>query len=200
MPKKADRNGKQPDPDKGNEKPFVNAARVRESRVSRIISSVELFVRLKGRGRDWDAEMEKLLAPPPNLYENSGGSSQYFSKDRTFGISEVVLNLRHGAHINPKETEYGIALYETPNIVYFVLVDMSRRIVVKERIQSLQSDPPELSWTAVKAAIKYAASVAERTDRKSFVLYDGIPRVLEHSADSSDDAGMPPPVFVPKAK
>lgn len=171
---------------------------MRESRVNRILSSVELFSRLRGLGRDWDSEMEKLLATPPNIYENSGGTSQYFSKDIAFGISDIVLGLVHSAAVMPKQNEYGIALYEKANTTYFVLVDMSRRIVVKERIQSIQSDPPEQSWGAVKQAIKYAVSVAEKAGADSFVLFDGTPRIIK--IEKPEDSWNPPPVYVPKAK
>lgn len=196
MPKKAATDGKRPGSDNGSERPFGNAAAIRESRVNRILSSAEMFNRIKGYGREWDAETEKLISPPPNLYENSGGATQYFSRDISFGISSVVFGFIHGAHPEPKKNDYGVALYEKTGTLYFVLLDMSRKIIVKERILSYQHDPPQQSWANVREAIRYALSAAKTAKQDEVIVFDGTARVEKIEAPS--DSWRPVMPHAPK--
>lgn len=175
-----------PDERKGG---FERAARPMLSRASRKATMDEVVSRLSGLGRGWDIEAQQLLRLPDILYENSNGSVQYYSGNLDYGISSVVTNLMNGAEPHPSKGDYGIALYETADSIYFVFVDMRRRIVVRERLMSYQGSPAEQSWQNIKDAIKSAMSLADSSEAKkagSVAISDGTVRLLKAKEPSEE--------------
>jgi hypothetical protein len=147
------------------------------------VTSGEVLGELRRIGKGWDDEIESLLELPATLLRSSGEGAKYYSKEESFGIGDVVIGLRYGSLGLPK-TNYGIAVYDTSGSVYFVLVDMRRRIIVRERLYCIHDQPPEKDWAAVKEAIKDASSLASsESSRKgtAIAIYDGILRSVPAS-------------------
>lgn len=163
------------------------------------VSSNEVIARLKGLARGWDAELESLLSMPPTLFMSHGGVSQYYSSDANFSISDVLMCLSMGAKPDTSRMTFGIALHERAGTTYFVLADPERRIIVRQRISCLHSDPPELDWGPLKGAIQSAIAGASREEAKKeglVAIYDGSLRFASPPSNDLEKIGSPwsPPV------
>ncbi len=142
----------------------------------RRVSSADVIKRLKGLARGWDSELESKLSMPAMLYESTGGSSQYYSSDANFSISNILMSLAMGASPDVSGMSYGLGLHERAGTVYFVLADPERRIIVRQRIVCYHNTPPELDWGAVKSAIRSAEAGASSEDARKgglVAIYDG---------------------------
>ncbi len=151
---------------------------------ARRISSGEVLGELRSLGKGWDKETEALLELPATLLRSSGEGAKYYSKEEGFGIGDVVLGLRYGNLGLPK-TGYGIAIYDTSGSVYFVLVDMRRRIIVRERLYCIHDEPPEKDWSSVRSAIRAASSLASGDAARkegAIAISDGALRTVPASA------------------
>lgn len=148
------------------------------------VSSGAVLEELRSMGKGWDKEIESLLELPATLLRSSGDGVKYYSKEESFGIGDVVLGLRYGNLGLPK-TGYGIAVYDTSGSVYFVLVDMRRRIIVRERLFCIHDEPPEKDWAAIKNAIRAASSLSSAEPARkegAIAVSDGTLRTVPLSA------------------
>ncbi len=147
------------------------------------VPKAQVVSELKALGTGWDDETEALLAIPGELFRNSGEGTIYFSKEKEFGISDIALGLAYGRVGKPK-TEYGIAIHDTAGNTYFILADMKRRIIVKERLSGLHDQPSEKDWSVVKRAISAAAALASSTTPgdNRIAVFDGNPRLVAPAA------------------
>lgn len=163
------------------EKPFERTV-IPPAPVVRLVSSKELINRLKGIGRGWDEDLEKLFSMPASLYQGNAETSGYYSEDRGFGIINLVRGMEAGSFVIPSKTSYGVAIYEKAGSVYFVLADMRRRIIVRERMVDYSSEAPERDWDAVKKEILAALSLAQSDRARNeglIAVYDGILRQVK---------------------
>ncbi|MEW6035943.1 MAG: hypothetical protein AB1529_04990 [Candidatus Micrarchaeota archaeon] len=165
----------------GPKRPFDKAAEpLVQSRQTGHVTSSELVRRLSALGKNWDAELERLLGIPPMMLVSSGGAAQYYSSDADFSISSIVLSLVHNAPL-PRNTEaFGIALMETANNTYIVIADMKRRVIVKKRLMSIQAEA-SLDWAEVKSELKSALARAGQEDAKKeglVAVYDSSLRTM----------------------
>ncbi len=184
------------------ERTFEAAAAPMVSAPNRSVTSEEVIARLRGLGRGWDDETKELLWIPSTLFANTEGSTEYYSRTLDFGISGVVANMVHGVPPSPSENDYGICLYERANTTYFVLVDMRRRIVVRERLVCYQHQPPEQDWGNIRNAIKAAVELAGRDDiRKEglVAVFDGTLKTLKPKGSSPEEKPLAPPAPRPPA-
>lgn len=138
-----------------------------------LVSSKEVVEGLRELGQGWDSEVETLLALPPSLYKTEAPAARYFSSKKDFSLGKVIQDLRTGSLTTP-EGDYGIATYETSSFVYFLLIDMNRRILVHDAIICFQDHPPEKEWTEIKARIKSALELAKSSKNpKTLAVYNG---------------------------
>ena len=75
------------------------------------------------------------------------------------------------------ETEYGIAVYETAESMYFVLVDMRRMIAVREQLLGYNDRPPRRDWDNVVKAIARAEEAAAANPGR-VAVHDGAIRLI----------------------
>jgi hypothetical protein len=136
------------------------------------VSAAAVIESLKSMGKGWDEEAAGLLRIPPHLFRTGGSGATYYSIDENFGVADVAAGLRYG-RVMRSESKYGIAVYDTPGNVYLVLVDMERRIIVRERLMCIHDDPPEKDWANVKNAIRTATAEAARK-ADTVAVFDGI--------------------------
>jgi len=149
------------------------------SKASRTIKPTEVFARLSGLCKGLNEETRSLLSVPGLLFERSGNTSVYYSVSLDFRVADILDQILHNVHPTPSENDYGIGLYERSNTTYFVLVDMRRRIVVHERLNSYQGDPSDTSWEHINETIKSAVALAKKTPNDgSFVLFNGTLKVI----------------------
>ncbi|MFN7991177.1 MAG: hypothetical protein U0R44_03385 [Candidatus Micrarchaeia archaeon] len=143
------------------------------------VSRSKVIEELRGLGRGWTEDIAALLGLPQELYRSSGEGTIYFSKEREFGIGETALGLSSGRLRAPK-TQYGIAIHDRAGSVYIILVDMQRRIIVRERLFCMHDQPPEKDWGAVKTAILSAGALMTDAERGkgSIAVFDGSARLL----------------------
>jgi hypothetical protein len=188
MAKKTGAKSSKPKPPR--EKAFERAA-VAPGPEVRLVSSKEVLSRLKGLGRGWDEEIEKLFSMPASLYAGTAETSGYYSEDRGFGIISLVRGMDAGSFVIPPKTSYGVAIYEKAGSVYVVLADIGRRIIVRERIVDFSGEPPEKDWAAVKEKIRAALSLAGSDRARSegmLAVYDGMLKAVKPQAPAE-----PPP-------
>lgn len=140
------------------------------------VSGSAVVEEIKEMGRGWDKETESSLRIPPSLFRTSGEGATYFSDDENFGVALVASGLRGGRMGRP-ESMYGICIYDTPSSVYFVLLDMERRIIVRERLSCVHDRPPEKDWSKIRDAIRAASAAAEK-NAGSVAIFDGILKVV----------------------
>ena len=132
------------------------------------VGAQELVSTLKSAGRGWTDDMPGLLAlPERTLVMMKTEDTAYYSKDLRFGIASILSKLDSGGPINASDNEYGIALYSTGGSVYFVLADIGRKIIVRERMFCIHEKPQEKDWKDVKlnmdSALVFAASAEKGT-------------------------------------
>ncbi len=158
------------------DKDFFSRVSPADSRIpapeARQVSSKQVLGTLKAYGKGWDAELEKLLNVPDRLFMLEMDDATYYSSENRFGFSDMMLSMGSGTLKRPP-ADYGIALYGKGGSVYFILADMNRRIVVRERLHCIHENPPERDWGQVKAKIKDALALAERGGNKAAV-YDQV--------------------------
>ena len=152
------------------------SSKARPQPSGKTVSYGEVLEELRGMGKGWDKETESLLGLPATLFRTSGDGARYYSKEESFAIGDVVLGLRYGELGTPR-TSYGIAVYDTSGTTYLVLVDMRRRIIVRERLYCVHDEPPEKDWSAVKDAIRAAAALSAG-DPAIIAVSDGTLRTL----------------------
>ena len=145
----------------------------------RTVSSEDIVAELKATGRGWTEDIRGLLAVPPQLFVRKSAEGSYYSKDLRFGITEILSGLDSGP-IKARPTDYGIALYSTGGGVYFVLADLGRRIIIRERLFSIHDKPPERDWKEIKERIRDALSIAAG-DKGHAVVSDGMVRKVSIS-------------------
>ena len=145
------------------------------------VSSKDALGRIKGFGRGWDDELEKLMAVPDTLYMFEGEGWLLYSKEKEFGVASVVEEINRGGLRSEPKTSYGISLSETASTMYLVLVDMERRIVVRHAVQRLHDEPPQKEWSGLKEALKGALGLADGKNfrKDGLIAYsDGITKTV----------------------
>ncbi len=184
-----ERSKRKKEPD-GPKRPFDKTAEpLAQSRQTGRITSAELAKQLSALGKNWDKELEGLLDMPSVMLVSSGGTAQYYSNDINFTISEIVSNLLRNASLPRSAEAFGIARIETANNTYIVIADMRRRVIVKKRLMSIQSEVT-LDWADVKSELKSALAAAEDAKKEGLVaVYDGSLRTVK-MAEPPAPAGL----------
>jgi hypothetical protein len=147
----------------------------------REVGPEEVISTLKSIGKDWTDDIPSLLRLPERLFMLKSGDGTYYSGDERFGIMGIPAALGPEP-LKAGKGDYGIALYSTGGgSVYFVLEDMSRGIIVRERIYCIHEKPPEGSWASVRGHIE-AALAASSAHKGSVAVHDLSLRVLRQSS------------------
>ncbi|MFH0885016.1 MAG: hypothetical protein V1861_04860 [Candidatus Micrarchaeota archaeon] len=136
---------------------------------------------LKILARNWDGEVEELLALPKELFYYPGHPSQVYSNHENPGLGVFAQSLSFGVVALPK-TDYGIVLHATSDNEYIVLFDARRRIIVRERLESQHGAG---DWADVKTSIKAALALADSDEAKKeglFAYFDGRARLVKPQA------------------
>lgn len=151
----------------GNSRPPLSDQGIRKMQAKEVVASV------RGFASNWSKEAEAALAVPGelNFMRNDVGGAVMFSKEKEFGIAGVVRSLEAGMREKPP-TEYGIIVYEKASTAYLVLVDMSRRIVVRAQVTDYNSRPPQKEWADVVRAVESAVE-ASKAHPERVAVYDG---------------------------
>ncbi len=146
----------------------------------RKVSSDEVVGALRQIGRDWSEDIRRDLRIPGQMYMLKTGDGTFYSADDRFSIMGIPAALGPEP-LKAEKNDYGIALYSSGGSVYFVLEDMSRGIIVRERIYCIHERPPEGSWEPVGRAIR-AALDAAGSHKGMVAAYDQTLRMLKPSA------------------
>ena len=162
-------------------RPFSTLKVVRpppEKRAARKMTGKEVADSIRGLADGWSPEAEKALALPPEMYfmRNEQSGTLLYSREEAFGIADFLSSLLSRSSPRPK-TEYGIAVYETAESMYFVLVDMRRMIAVREQLLGYNERPPRRQWDAVVKAIGDAERAAEANPGR-VAVHDGAIRLI----------------------
>jgi hypothetical protein len=134
------------------------------------INSSEVISTLKANGKGWTDDIAEMLSIPQKLFMMRTDSGTFYSTDERFGMSGI-MSLGPGP-LKAQKTDYGIALYSTGGSVYFVLADIGRKIIVRERLFCIHDDPPEKDWSKVKERIASALSAAAEEKEGSVIISD----------------------------
>ncbi|MCI0503383.1 hypothetical protein L0Y65_01575 [Candidatus Micrarchaeota archaeon] len=120
----------------------------------------------------WNADAEKALSMPPELYTMRNGSSgaTFYSAEPQFPIADFLNSLR--TKPAPPQTRYGIAVYETASTVYLVVIDAARRVAVRVPLANIYDAAKVKSWGSVVDAIRMAEAAAKANPGK-FAFHDG---------------------------
>jgi hypothetical protein len=138
-------------------------------------SRSELISALKSMGRNWEPAIEKLLAAPEKLYYFSEGASAQYSDNENSGLADTWEGVMWNRAILT-DTKFGVLLFERAGMMYFMLVDTERRIIVKKPLACYHDSPPEQDWGIIMSAIKSALSLAESQTAKQdglFAVHNG---------------------------
>lgn len=146
----------------------------------RKVSSEDVAGALRQVGRDWSEDIRGALRIPAQLYMLKTVDGTFYSADDRFSITGIPAALGPEP-LKAEKNDYGIALYSTGGSVYFVLEDMNRGIIVRERIYCIHDTPPEGSWAAVGQAVR-AALDAAGSKKGMVAAYDQGLRMLKPSA------------------
>ncbi len=145
------------------------------------ISSAEVVKELSAYGDGWSREVEEALAIPKSLFKFSTGASAQFSSNRMSELWIVQDGLNSGkAYVT--NTDYGILLYEKADWLYVIVVDVNRKIIVRERLICFQDGTSNQSWEDVRKAVEGAASLAAgktAADRGLFAVFDGTAKLVK---------------------
>ncbi|MEW6721920.1 MAG: hypothetical protein AB1324_01520 [Candidatus Micrarchaeota archaeon] len=134
------------------------------------VDSGEVIAVLRATGKGWTDDIRELLRLPAQLYMIRTGDGTFYSSDERLGILGIPAALGPEP-LKAEKIDYGIALYSTGGSVYFILADMERRIIVRERMFCIHEKPPETDWTLVKEGIQSALSASEsETARKQGLI------------------------------
>jgi|GEM_PF-6049767 len=127
----------------------------------------------------WDERVSTAICMPETLIVATGVATDYYSLDEGFGVARVYGFLAHS--IVPREMSgYGIAIDRSRRGCFdFMVVDSSRRIIVRERLSSRFS-VSFCDWQAVAKRIDQAAGMAAGwTTSDSIVIHNcGAPYVV----------------------
>ncbi len=146
----------------------------------RKVSSADVVSALRQIGRGWSDDIQRALGIPDQMYMLKTGDGTFYSADERFSIMGIPAALGPEP-LKAEKNDYGIALYSTGGSVYFVLEDMSRGIIVRERIYCIHERPPEGSWEPVGQAIR-AALEAAGSHKGMVAAYDKTLRMLKPAA------------------
>lgn len=138
---------------------------------------------LKAFCRGWDEEIESILAIPESVFRMEEGSSRYYSGDESIEFNRALSDLARGT-LSLSEASYGIAITWPSSTGYLLLVDMRRRIIVREPIVCMHDDIPQREWAEVKARIKSAIELAQSDAAKKdglVAFFDGFLRTIKPS-------------------
>jgi hypothetical protein len=150
-----------------NNKPPLSDQGIRKMQAKEVIASI------RGYASNWTKEAEAALAVPGdlNFMRNDVGGTVMYSKEKEFRIADAVHSLQMGIRRRP-ETDYGIAIYEKAGTAYIVLVDLSRRIIVRELITDYNGRPAQKDWSGVVRAVD-AALAGSKAAPERIAVYDG---------------------------
>jgi hypothetical protein len=145
---------------------------------ARKVSGKEALDALKGIGTGWDEELERLINVPAQLFKKDMDSGVLFSDDDRFGVS-LVMSMTQPNMVPKTQSGYGIALYGSGTSTFFLLMDIARGIIVRERIINFHDEPSEKDWSVVKSRIKEALAAAGKNKGKEIaVSSDGFMRFV----------------------
>jgi hypothetical protein len=159
-----------------NQSPKADAVRP----AIKMVSADDAAATLSQIGRDWSEDIKRELSIPQKLYSMKTSDATFYSSNERFSIMGVPAALG-SQPLKAEKGDYGIALYSSGGSVYFVLEDMNRGIIVRERIYCIHDTPPEGSWTAVREAVR-AALDASGSKKGMVAAYDLTLRMLKPSA------------------
>ena len=139
-----------------------------------LMAGKDVAAELKRISKGWDDELEGLLGLKQNLFKLQTESGTFYCSDSRMSLSPAIMAFDTGRLGRP-ETEYGIVLHEKRDITTFILIDMGRRIMVRERLVNMQEQDPSRDWSDIKRKIKSCLSMAdsEAAKKSSLVaIYD----------------------------
>ncbi|MBI2079911.1 hypothetical protein HYT84_04035 [Candidatus Micrarchaeota archaeon] len=140
-----------------------------------VVSRTEVVERLKSLGNGWgDLVERKLGLPKGNLYRGKTENSEFYLdvKDSS-KIIEVLQWVLVGGETPASWPGYAIALHETANSVYVILIDGRKGIVVREMVSSIQNSGMQ-GWLEVGAAIDAAVTeTLKEQNRGRIVVNNG---------------------------
>lgn len=135
---------------------------------SKLVGSDEALAILRSTGTGWSEDIADLLSAPPDLHMLRTDSGTYFSDGPVFAITGLPEALAFGDV--SKLRGFGLALYSTGGSVYFMLMDMGRGIIVREKIFSIHDSPPEKDWAKVKSLILGSLEAAGEARKEGYVV------------------------------
>ena len=120
---------------------------------------------LSGILTDWkESKIEqKLNIPAAGLFVRSTDRSTLYSVDSSFSIAHVVNSFSGSESPSTSFPSYGFAICDTANNSYFIFIDASRKITVRQRISVLQPTSKQVTWDAVAQTIEEAEEKAKKT-------------------------------------
>ncbi len=130
-----------------------------------LVAGKDVAAELKRISRGWDDELEGLLGLRPNMFRLQTESGTFYCSDSKMSISPAIAAFDSGRLGRP-QTEYGIVVHEKRDITTFILVDMKRRIMVRERLVNMQDETPTHDWSDIKRKIKSSLAMAESDSAK----------------------------------
>ena len=108
---------------------------------------------------------QKLKIPPSGLFVKSTDRSTLYSVDSSFSIAHVVNSFSGSESPSTSFPSYGFAICDTANNSYFVFIDASRKITVRQRISVLQPTSKQVTWNDVVQTIEEAEQEARKTQK-----------------------------------
>lgn len=118
----------------------------------------------------YDEKTEAALSIPQELFYSQGSCARFYSQADRHSLPGFLAGFSMGKLIHPK-TPYGIVLFETTNHVNFVLIDLRRKIVVRERLLSNDGQHGQVDWTMVKSHVEAALELASTEEARKGGLF-----------------------------
>ncbi len=160
------------------------------------ISADKVIERIWDSATGWNDDVRKTLrvpgdaagqAPEKPLYIYKGEFSIVYSTDSSPVITEELFGPNADEALKDVPA-YAISIFQRTSTTYLILVDMERRIIVREPIESLHHfENPALPWanvvSSINAALKVAESASARSDGAIAIADEGaaIPVVPKRS-------------------
>lgn len=126
---------------------------------------------IRDYAQNWSASVEEALNLPKSLHRFATGSSVSFCSDEKSSLGPAIDALAQG-ELKGKVSGYGIIVNSTASTTSIVVVDMSRRIIVRETLGCLHDRPQQREWATLSASINAAAKAAKETGPDTVIAID----------------------------
>lgn len=132
----------------------------------------EITDMLKGYGNDFDSsKVEGRLNVPQREFRKieKGTGATYYVYPEIGNLEQVVDSLARTEKIAPAGVEYAVVFVGKSNSVDIVVVDSTRKVVIRRRVYALGSDAYENIWEKVGADLEKALKSAT-SEQYGFVI------------------------------